>query len=336
MLQIVKIRLRKSTRVFTFLARDILLSPGDGCVVRTDRGLEYGICMLPPEDWPEEREKQFTMTVVRKASTTDETTFRQILADEEKAKALCTGKILERQLPMHLVDVEYTFDRHKVVFYFTADERVDFRELVRDLAHDLKTRIELRHIQVRDKAKIVGGLAACGRQLCCATWMGDFMPISMRMAKRQNLSLNPGKISGQCGRLMCCLSYENHLYEDKKKKAKTADVSGTDAQQAEVAAAEWSESEAAEAGLFPSEADGEYEEAPLETGLGEAVYVSDPESGERAVERTAGDTTAAGSAETGTSDGGEPSTKPHRRSRRRRRRHKSSAGNREGSGPVQP
>ncbi|HUW62757.1 MAG TPA: regulatory iron-sulfur-containing complex subunit RicT [Candidatus Bathyarchaeia archaeon] len=221
MAQTIKIRLRKPTQMFDFLVKDIPIAPGDGCIVRSDRGLEYGICTMPPEECPPEQEKNFPMTIVRKATHNDETTFRQILADEEKAMALCMGKIEQRNLPMRLVDVEYTFDRHKIVFYFTADERVDFRELVRDLAHELKTRIELRHIQVRDKAKIVGGVASCGRELCCATWMGEFMPISMKMAKRQNLSLNPSKISGQCGRLMCCLSYENHNYTDKKKKKTT-------------------------------------------------------------------------------------------------------------------
>ena len=222
MAQTVKVRLRKPTQVSEFLSKDIPVGPGDGCIVRSERGLEYGICAMPPEDVPPEQEKKYTMSVVRKATHNDETTFRQILIDEKRAKELCEGKIEQRNLPMRLVDVQYTFDRHKVVFYFTADERVDFRELVRDLAHELKTRIELRHIQVRDKAKMVGGIGSCGRELCCATWMGDFMPISMKMAKRQNLSLNPSKISGQCGRLMCCLSYENHNYSDKKKKKNAA------------------------------------------------------------------------------------------------------------------
>ena len=233
MAQTVKVRLRKPTQVFEFLVKDIPLAPGDGCVVRSDRGLEYGICTMPPEECPSEEEKNFPMSIVRRATHNDESTYRQILADEERAKALCMGKVEQRNLPMRLVDVEYTFDRHKVVFYFTADERVDFRELVRDLAHELKTRIELRHIQVRDKAKIVGGIASCGRELCCATWMGDFMPISMKMAKRQNLSLNPSKISGQCGRLMCCLSYENHNYTDRKKK-KPADTAAVTADLEEI------------------------------------------------------------------------------------------------------
>jgi len=220
MSQVVKVRLRKSTRALSFLSRDIPVSQGEACVVRTERGLEYGVCVEPPAPVPEEIRKKPTMCVVRKANYNDEHTHRQLFADEEKAKALCAQRILDRGLPMHLVDVDYTFDRRKVVFYFTAEDRVDFRELVRDLAHELKTRIELRHIQVRDKAKLIGGLAACGRELCCATWMCDFMPISMKMAKRQNLSLNPGKISGQCGRLMCCLGYENDQYEAWRKKKK--------------------------------------------------------------------------------------------------------------------
>lgn len=220
MSQVVKVRLRKSTRALSFLSRDIPLSQGEACVVRTERGLEYGECVEQPTPVPEDIRKKPTMCVVRKANYNDEHTHRQLFVDEEKAKAVCARRILERGLPMHLVDVDYTFDRRKVVFYFTAEDRVDFRELVRDLAHEFKTRIELRHIQVRDKAKQIGGLAACGRELCCATWMCDFMPISMKMAKRQNLSLNPGKISGQCGRLMCCLGYENDQYEAWRKKKK--------------------------------------------------------------------------------------------------------------------
>ncbi len=219
MLQTVKVRLRKPTRIFQFLVRDIALFPGDGCVVRSDRGLEYGVCVAPAQDCPENKASAYPMSVVRLADCSDDAAYRQLFVDEQRAKALCIGKIVDRKLPMRLVDVEYTLDGQKVIFYFTADDRVDFRELVRDLAHELKTRIELRHIQVRDKAKLVGGLSACGRELCCATWLSDFLPISMRMAKRQNLSLNPTKISGQCGRLMCCLSYEDHLYGDRRKKA---------------------------------------------------------------------------------------------------------------------
>ncbi len=220
-MQTVKIRLRKPTRVFSFLSPDNLtLRRHDNCIVRSDRGLEFGTCVLPPEPCPEHMEARYPMTVVRKATHNDESTFRQIQIEEQKAREIGARKIAERDMPMKLVDVEYTFDRHKVIFYFTAADRVDFRDLVRDLAHDLKTRIELRHIQVRDEAKIVGGLGVCGRELCCSTWLREFMPISMKMAKRQNLSLNPSKISGQCGRLLCCLSYENELYKEAKKRDK--------------------------------------------------------------------------------------------------------------------
>ena len=216
-MQTVKIRLRKPTRVFTFLSEDIPLKRHDKCIVRSDRGLEYGLCIVPPEDCPEGMKELIKMNVVRRATLADETTFNQLQRDEDRAKEICAQKISLHKLPMKLVDVEYTFDKHKVVFYFTAAERVDFRKLVRDLAQELKTRIELRHIQVRDEAKIVGGLGICGRELCCASWLTEFKPISMKMAKRQNLSLNPSKISGQCGRLLCCLSYENEMYVDPRR-----------------------------------------------------------------------------------------------------------------------
>jgi cell fate regulator YaaT (PSP1 superfamily) len=188
--------------------------------VRSDRGLEFGTCVVPPEPCPPEIEQRIKMNVIRKMSYHDESTYRQILVEEKKAMDLCAQKMRDRNLPMRLVDVEFSMDKRKVVFYFTAEDRVDFRELVRDLAHDLKTRIELRHIQVRDAAKMIGGIGTCGRELCCTTWLQDFMPISMKMAKRQNLSLNPTKISGQCGRLMCCISYENDMYVVEKKNVR--------------------------------------------------------------------------------------------------------------------
>lgn len=216
-MQTVKVRLRKPNRVLTFLSREVPLKRNDPCIVRSDRGLEYGICVVPPEDCGPEEEERYKMTVVRKATDYDNVTHVQIQDDERRAKELCARKIRERGLPMKLADVEYAFDRRKVTFYFTAEERVDFRELVRDLAHELKTRIELRHIQVRDEAKLLGGIGTCGRELCCTTWLQEFMPISMKMAKRQNLSLNPSKISGQCGRLMCCLAYENEMYAREKR-----------------------------------------------------------------------------------------------------------------------
>ena len=217
MAQTVKVRMRKPPRVFTFLSRDIPLERDEGCVVRSDRGLEYGVCVVPPEPCDQETEKRFKMLVVRRATPHDEKTHDKLLEDEIHAKKTCAKKIRERDIAMKLVEAEYSFDRRKIVFYFTAEDRVDFRELVRDLAQDLKTRIELRHIQVRDEAKMVGGIGTCGRELCCTTWMREFIPISMKMAKRQNLSLNPSKISGQCGRLMCCLSYENELYAQVRR-----------------------------------------------------------------------------------------------------------------------
>lgn len=222
-MQTVKVRLRKPSRVFTFLSNNIALQRDDTCVVRSDRGLEYGRCVLPPEPCGEEEERRFKMNVIRKSTAHDEKTFEQLQYDEVLAKETCREKIQARELPMKLVEVEYSFDRRKVIFYFTAEDRVDFRELVRDLAQDLKARIELRHIQVRDAAKMVGGIGTCGRELCCTTWMREFIPISMKMAKRQNLSLNPSKISGQCGRLMCCLSYENDLYS-KARHDKTSKI----------------------------------------------------------------------------------------------------------------
>ncbi|MCH8084689.1 MAG: stage 0 sporulation protein, partial [Myxococcales bacterium] len=184
MAQTVKVRLRKPGRVFTFISRNVPLHRNDTCIVRSDRGLEYGVCVMPPEDCSPEEEKRYKMTIVRRSTHHDDTTYRQIKIDEERAVSSCREKILERELPMKLVECEYAFDRKKVIFYFTAEDRVDFRELVRDLAQDLKARIELRHIQVRDEAKLVGGIGTCGRELCCTTWMREFTPISMKMAKR--------------------------------------------------------------------------------------------------------------------------------------------------------
>jgi cell fate regulator YaaT (PSP1 superfamily) len=219
-MNVVKIRLRKPRRVFSFLCTELPLKRNETCIVLSDRGEEFGTCILPPEPCPEEMMKRFSMKVVRKVTEKDERSRTFIEEEERRALDICLKKIKERKLPMKLMDVEVTFDKRKVIFYFTADDRVDFRELVRDLAHDLRARIEMRHIQVRDEAKMVGGLGGCGRELCCSSWMNEFRPISMRMAKAQNLSLNPSKISGQCGRLLCCLSYENDRYEEMRKKAR--------------------------------------------------------------------------------------------------------------------
>ncbi len=219
-MNVVKIRLRKPRRVFSFLCAELPLNRDDSCIVLSDRGEEWGTCILPPEPCPQEMTKRFSMKVLRRITDKDEKNYAFIEEEERKAREICLKKIKSRHLPMKLVDVELTFDKRKIIFYFTADDRVDFRELVRDLAHDLRARIEMRHIQVRDEAKMVGGIGGCGRELCCSSWMNEFHPISMRMAKAQNLSLNPSKISGQCGRLLCCLSYENEQYEAMRKKAR--------------------------------------------------------------------------------------------------------------------
>ncbi len=261
-MQIVKVRLRKPTRVYSFLCEDIELKRDEHCIVETERGLEFGSCVLPPEACPEEDKNQYSMHVLRRAHEEDEADFAKILDDEAKARTICQECIQTRRLPMKIVDAEYAFDRHKVVLYFTADERVDFRDLVRELAKHLKTRIELRHIQVRDEAKLIGGLGVCGRELCCSTWLRDFKPISMKMAKRQNLSLNPAKISGQCGRLLCCLSYENELYQNKKsivmaqREAEQAAEAARREAQGEDAEPEWLEDPFPDAEIYTAYAGG--------------------------------------------------------------------------------
>ncbi len=218
-MNIARIRLRKPRRVLSFLCEDIPLDRDEACIVESDQGLEWGVCVLPPEPCSPEMGKSITMRVIRKASETDSHSCSILEEEEKKAMRVCQAHIDTRNLPMRLVDAEYTFDRHKVTFFFTAENRVDFRELVRDLARELHSRIELRHIQVRDRSKVVGGLGCCGRVLCCTSFLDEFVPISMRMAKCQNLSLNPGKISGQCGRLLCCLQYENEVYESGEMSA---------------------------------------------------------------------------------------------------------------------
>jgi cell fate regulator YaaT (PSP1 superfamily) len=175
--------------------------------------MEFGKVVLPLRDIPEEDVVSPLKEVLRKATAGDEEQFGCNEKKEKEAFQICLTKIAAHKLPMKLVDVEYTFDGNKIIFSFTAEGRVDFRELVKDLASVFRTRIELRQIGVRDEAKMLGGLGSCGRELCCASFLGDFEPVSIRMAKDQNLSLNPTKISGICGRLMCCLKYENGCYD---------------------------------------------------------------------------------------------------------------------------
>jgi cell fate regulator YaaT (PSP1 superfamily) len=217
-MHVAKIRLRKPPRIGLFQCDDIALQRDDTCVVQSERGQEWGQCVLPPEPAVDLTHLEKDFRVLRLANHGDINNLDIIESEEKKARHVFLSHVAKHKLDMKLVEVEYTFDRRKVVFFFTAEDRIDFRELVRELAHELRTRIELRHIQVRDEARMLGGLGCCGRPLCCASWMTEFKPISMRMAKRQDLSLNPTKISGQCGRLLCCLSHENDQYENKPRK----------------------------------------------------------------------------------------------------------------------
>ncbi len=214
MAEIVKIRLKKPGRVYRFVSHDVELSSGDACVVETDRGLEFGEVVAPPEPCPEKLVRRFPMKVVRKASPSDISSYEEMLKKEKEAFDTCARKIADRELPMKLVSVEYTFDGKKLMFYFVAESRIDFRDLVKELACDFKTRIELRQIGVRDQARMIGGLGCCGRPLCCTTFLRSFEPVSIKKAKKQKLALNPAKISGLCGRLMCCILYEDELYAE--------------------------------------------------------------------------------------------------------------------------
>ncbi|NLN06166.1 MAG: stage 0 sporulation family protein [Firmicutes bacterium] len=213
MQKVVGIRFKKAGKIYYFDPEEMELPAGSFAIVETSRGLEFGEVVVAPRMVPDEEVVQPLKKVIRVATEED---CQQILENrqkEEEALKICLEKIREHGLDMKLVDVEYTFDRSKVIFYFTSEGRVDFRELVKDLAAIFRTRIELRQIGVRDEAKMIGGLGPCGRVLCCHTFLGEFEPVSIRMAKDQNLSLNPTKISGVCGRLMCCLRFESDAYE---------------------------------------------------------------------------------------------------------------------------
>ncbi len=212
------IRFKPAGKIYYFDSENIDLVPGDEVVVETIRGIEYGIVALGKKEVGEDKLVMPLKKVLRRASAADQKIYRANKEKEKEALEICSQKIREHQLPMRLIDVEYTFDMGKIIFYFTAEGRVDFRELVKDLAAIFKTRIELRQIGVRDEAKMLGGIAACGRVLCCNGFLGEFEPVSIRMAKEQNLSLNPTKISGICGRLMCCLKFESELYEPRGAK----------------------------------------------------------------------------------------------------------------------
>jgi len=213
MLTIVGVRFKKAGKIYYFLPEQLELSVGDGVIVETARGVEYGTVVIGPKEVFEDTVVAPVKPVIRKATPKDLKQIEKNKEREEKAFDICLEKIEKRKLPMKLINVEYTFDMNKIIFFFTADGRIDFRELVKDLATVFRTRIELRQVGVRDEAKVLNGIGACGRPLCCSNYLGDFTPVSIRMAKDQNLSLNPTKISGVCGRLMCCLNYEDDLYK---------------------------------------------------------------------------------------------------------------------------
>ncbi len=217
MTRIVGVKFRTAGKTYYFDPLDFVLKAGDEVIVETARGIEFGTVAFDIKDVEDSEVIQPLKPIIRKADAGDRKKNAENIAKREKALQICQEKVDARKLEMKLVDVEYTFDNSKVIFYFTADGRVDFRELVKDLAAAFKMRIELRQIGVRDETKMMGGIGPCGRPLCCHSWMRDFNTVSIKMAKNQNLSLNPTKISGICGRLMCCLQYENDTYIDLKK-----------------------------------------------------------------------------------------------------------------------
>ena len=214
--KVVGVRFKVAGKVYYFDPGEISLEKGNHVVVETTRGIEYGEIVIGPKEVSDDEVVAPLKQVLRMATEEDDQQLRENQEKEQKAYQVALEKIAYHELPMKLISVEQTFDGNKIIFYFTADGRIDFRELVKDLAAVFRTRIELRQIGVRDEAKMVGGLGCCGRELCCSSWLADFAPVSIRMAKEQNLSLNPTKISGICGRLMCCLKYENDVYEEAK------------------------------------------------------------------------------------------------------------------------
>lgn len=217
MVVVAGVRFKTAGKVYYFDPDNLQIKAGDNVIVETARGLEFGTVTMDPEAVDEKDIVQPLKKIIRLADEKDMAKHEENMKRKEKALAICQEKVDKHGLEMKLIDVEYTFDNSKVIFYFTADGRVDFRELVKDLASVFKMRIELRQIGVRDEAKMMGGIGACGRSLCCHSWLAEFEPVSIKMAKVQNLSLNPTKISGICGRLMCCLKYENDIYNELHK-----------------------------------------------------------------------------------------------------------------------
>lgn len=214
--RIISVQFSTASKLYDFNAGDIEISAGDKVVVDTERGLSVAQVMSNPVEHELASGENLT-TISRKAGFDDLATLERNQQKEKEAYDFCLRRIVERNMQMKLVKVEYLFDGSKAVFFFTADGRVDFRDLVKDLAHTFHTRIEMRQIGVRDESKLIGGIGICGRELCCCSWLRDFQPVSVKMAKEQNLALNPNKISGQCGRLLCCLDYEYETYCSLRK-----------------------------------------------------------------------------------------------------------------------
>lgn len=230
MVKVAGVRFKSAGKVYYFDPDKLNVKLNDNVIVETARGMEFGTVTMDVTEIKEEDVIQPLKKIVRVANQEDQKRHDENERKKSKALSLCQEKINKHNLEMKLIDVEYTFDNNKIIFYFTADGRVDFRELVKDLAGVFKMRIELRQVGVRDEAKMLGGIGSCGKGLCCASWLSDFEPVSIKMAKVQNLSLNPTKISGICGRLMCCLKYENDIYMELRKglpdygeKVKTCD-----------------------------------------------------------------------------------------------------------------
>jgi cell fate regulator YaaT (PSP1 superfamily) len=213
MTKIIGVRFRNAGKIYYFSPKKFHIKKGAHVIVETARGIEYGTVVVGIKELPDEEVIQPLKPVIRVATPEDDVKVARNREREKEAIKICQEKIKKHNLEMKLIDAEYTFDNNKVLFYFTADGRIDFRDLVKDLAAVFKTRIELRQIGVRDETKIIGGIGICGRPLCCHSYLSEFIPVSIKMAKEQNLSLNPTKISGVCGRLMCCLKNEEETYE---------------------------------------------------------------------------------------------------------------------------
>lgn len=228
MIKVIGVRFRSAGKIYFFDPTDLEIEAGQHVIVETARGVEYGHVVIGPREIEDDKVVQPLKPVIRVATCEDDEIEANNKIKEKEAFKICLEKIQKHGLSMKLIDSEYTFDNNKVLFYFTADGRIDFRELVKDLASVFKTRIELRQIGVRDETKIVGGIGICGRALCCHSYLSEFAPVSIKMAKEQNLSLNPSKISGVCGRLMCCLKNEEETYEELNSKLPVVgDVVGT-------------------------------------------------------------------------------------------------------------